>query len=136
MILRSLFVAFVFSASLGTPVLAQAARPAAAPTAAPSDRAKQWLTLVDDKNYQQSWTESGPAFKARQKAEAWSKNAAALRTPMGAMSSRDLKSIDASRSNVVVVRYDTVFAHKSASVETVTLTFQNGGWAVTDYAIQ
>lgn len=136
MILRSLFVAFVMFSSATAPVLAQAARQAAAATAAPSDRAKQWLTLVDDKNYQQSWTESGPAFKARQKAEEWSKSASALRTPMGAMSSRDLKSIDASRSNIVVVRYDTVFAHKAASVETVTLTFQNGGWAVTDYTVQ
>ncbi len=133
--LRTVFAALLFFSS-AVPVVAQAARQATAPTAAPSDRAKQWLTLVDDKNYQQSWTESGPAFKARQKAEEWAKSAAALRTPMGAMSSRDLKSIDASRSNIAVVRYDAVFAHKATAVETVTLTFQNGSWAVTDYAIQ
>ncbi len=39
---------------------------------APDDRARQWLVLVDDKNYAQSWTED-PArtFKTKQKADAW-----------------------------------------------------------------
>ncbi|HEU0160933.1 MAG TPA: DUF4019 domain-containing protein [Rhizomicrobium sp.] len=123
------------SAPAAAPALAQAARATAA-TPAPADRARQWLTLVDDKNYQQSWAESGAAFKARHKPEDWAKSAGALRTPLGAMSSRDLKSIDASRSNIAVIRFDTVFAHKAASVETLTLTFQNGSWAVTEYAIE
>ena len=43
--------------------------------------------------------------------------------------------IDLGRSNVAVLRYDTVFAHKVAAVETVTLTFENGTWSVTDYSV-
>lgn len=134
-IVTALLALTVPAAVLSQQALAQAARATAA-TPAPADRARQWLTLVDDKNYQQSWTESGAAFKARQKAEDWAKSATALRTPLGAMSSRDLKSIDASRNNITVIRFDTVFAHKAASVETLTLTFQNGSWAVTEYAIE
>ena len=106
---------------------------AATPT--PDDRARQWLVLVDDKNYAQSWTQAAKAFQSHQKTDAWAADAGAKRTPLGAVASRDLKSIDLSRNNIAVIRYDTVFAHKAAAVETVTLTYENGSWAVTDYSV-
>ena len=106
-----------------------------AATPAPDDRARQWLVLVDDKNYAQSWSEAGKAFQNRQKPEAWAKDAAATRAPLGAVASRGLKSIDLSKGNTAVIRYDTVFAHKAAAVETVSLTFENGSWSVTDYSV-
>ena len=104
-------------------------------TPAPDDRAKQWLVLVDDKNYAQSWSEAGKAFQNRQKTDAWAKDAGSRREPMGAVASRSLKSIDLSKSNIAVIKYDSVFAHKAAAVETVTLSFENGGWVVTDYSV-
>jgi hypothetical protein len=134
-----LFAAGLSILSVG-PALAQAAPvksttvTAAMPT--PSDRARQWLTLLDGGNYGQSWNEAAASFKKAHTAAAWSKQAAALRGPLGAMASRNLKSIDLGHSdNVAVVRYDTSFAHKIA-VETVTLAFEKGGWAITDYGIQ
>jgi hypothetical protein len=137
MIIRSCFAVFLVLA-LPAPVFAQAAKKSTVTTAmpAPNDRARQWLTLVDDKNYAQSWNDAGAAFKSHQKADAWAKSAADTRGPLGAMASRDLHAIDLSRNNIAVIRYDTVFAHKAAAQETVTLTFENGSWAVTDYAIQ
>lgn len=156
MFVRSLLAALLISSM---PALAQAKKdpvkkPAAAPvsapapkttitgsktitgaTPAPDDRAKQWLVLVDDKNYAQSWSEAGKAFQNRQKADAWAKDAGARREPLGAVASRGLKSIDLSRSNVAVIKYDSVFAHKASAVETITLSFENGGWVVTDYSI-
>jgi len=137
---------------VGTPALAQrqkdrVAPPTSAPAApakkatitgstpAPDDRAKQWLVLVDDKNYAQSWSEAGKAFQNRQKTDAWAKDAGTRREPLGAVASRGLKSIDLSRSNVAVIKYDSVFAHKASAVETVTLSFENGGWVVTDYSV-
>ena len=104
-------------------------------TPTPDDRARQWLVLVDDKNYAQSWSEASKGFQNRQKADSWATQAAAQRTPLGAVASRDLKSIDLSRNNTAVIRYDTVFAHKAAAIETVTLAFENGGWSVTDYSV-
>jgi hypothetical protein len=106
---------------------------AAMPT--PDDRARAWLVLVDDKNYAQSWSEAAKAFQNRQKTDAWAKDAGVRRAPLGAVASRSLKSIDLSRSNVAVVRYDSVFAHKAAAIETITLAFENGGWVVTDYSV-
>ena len=119
------------------PAAAQPARraPVTAATPAPDDRARQWLVLVDDKNFAESWKDAGKAFQNRQTIDAWASDAGAKRVPLGAVASRDLKSIDVSRNNVAVIRYDTVFARKAAAVETVTLTFENDGWAVTDYSL-
>jgi hypothetical protein len=136
-----MFARFVIAALLtltaASPGMAQGAKKnvATAATPAPDDRARAWLVLVDDKNYTQSWTQSGAAFKNRQKADAWAKDELAKREPLGAVASRSLKSIDLSRNTVAVIRYDTVFAHKAAAVETVTMAFENGSWAVTDYSI-
>jgi hypothetical protein len=132
---RSLFTALLILSAL--PLAAQAQRrpviSAAVPT--PDDRARAWLVLVDDKNYAQSWSEAGKAFQTRRKSDAWALEEAAKREPLGAVASRDLKSIDLSRNNTAIIRYDTVFAHKAAAVETVTLGFENGAWSVTDYAL-
>jgi|SRR5581483_3998690 len=106
---------------------------AATPT--PDDRARQWLVLVDDKNYAQSWSQAGKAFQAKQKADAWAAAAGDKRGGLGAVASRDLKSIDLGRADIAVVKYDTVFARKAQAVETVTLAFENGGWQVTDYSV-
>lgn len=139
MFLRSLLLGlFLFGAA--TPAFAQAA-PAkkstiTAATPAPDDRARPWLVLVDDKNYAQSWSEAAKAFQNRQKADAWAAAATATRAPLGAVASRELKSIDLSRGNTAVIRYDTVFAHKAAAVETVTLVFENGSWSVADYSVE
>ena len=153
MFLRSLLAVLLISAapalaqtkkdSIKTPGTVPAATPAAPakkstvsgamPT--PDDRAKQWLVLVDDKNYAQSWSEAGKAFQNRQKTDAWARDAGVRRAPLGAVASRNLKSIDLSKSNIAVVRYDSVFAHKASAVETITLSFENGGWVVTDYSV-
>jgi len=136
MLARSIFAALVLSTAVG-PAVSQAAKPSqiTAVTPAPDDRARQWLVLVDDKNYAQSWNEAGKAFQGRQKADAWAKEADAQRAPLGAVASRGLKSIDLSRNNICVVRYDTAFARKAAAVETVTLAFENGSWSVSEYSV-
>ena len=138
MFVRLVFAILVlFGAATGAVAQAQPASKstvsASAPT--PDDRARQWLVLVDDKDYAQSWSEAGKAFQNREKTDVWAAEAGTKRAPLGAVASRDLKSIDLSRSNTAIVRYDTVFAHKAATVETVTLAFENGGWAVTDYSV-
>jgi hypothetical protein len=138
MFARFLVVALLLFGA-ATPAFPQAA-PAkkstiTAVTPAPDDRARAWLVLVDDKNYAQSWGEAAKVFQNRRKTDAWAADATATRAPLGAVASRGLKSIDLSRGNIAVIRYDTVFAHKAAAIETVTLTFENGSWSVTDYSV-
>lgn len=143
MFARPIFAAFLFCLATGlaqaAPLRSQAApaRPSQVPavTPTPDDRAREWLVLVDDKNYAQSWNQAAKTFQGRQKADVWAKDADTLRTPLGAVASRGLKSIDLTRNNVAVIRYDTAFARKAAATETVTLAFENGSWAVSDYSV-
>ena len=102
----------------------------------PDDRARQWLTLVDDGDYDRCWREAGSALKSRTGRAAWAAQIKAMREPLGAMSSRDLKSIELFRPDQAVVRYDSVFAHKAVAVESVTLSLEHGGWSVTDYGVK
>ncbi|HJT44520.1 MAG TPA: DUF4019 domain-containing protein [Rhizomicrobium sp.] len=132
---RTLLAALLIFGTVAPSLSQPARRTVSAATPAPDDRARQWLILVDDKNYAQSWNEAGKGFQTRQKADVWAKDAAAKRGPLGAVASRGLKSIDLSRNDTCIIRYDTVFAHKAAAIETVTLTFENGSWAVADYAV-
>ena len=133
---RSAIIALI-AVCAAAPAFAQTSRRPVitASTPTPDDRARQWLVLVDDKNYSASWMQSAKSFQGRQRADAWAKEASTRREPLGAVASRGLKSIDLSRGNIAVIRYDTVFAHKAAAVETVTLGFENGSWAVTDYSV-
>ena len=138
MFIRPIFAAIILCLVAG-PAFSQAS-PAkssevTAVTPTPDDRARQWLVLVDDKNYAQSWSEAAKAFQNRRKTDAWAADATTTRAPLGAVASRGLKSIDLSRGNTAVIRYDTVFAHKAAAIETVTLVFENGSWSVTDYSV-
>jgi hypothetical protein len=142
---RPIFAAFLLCLAAG-PAFSQAApgfsqaapaRPSqvTAVTPTPDDRAREWLVLVDDKNYPQSWTQAAKAFQGRLKADVWAKDADMVRAPLGAVASRGLKSIDLTRNNLAVIRYDTAFARKAAAIETVTLAFENGAWAVSDYSV-
>jgi hypothetical protein len=137
--LTRFIVAFLFLSGPIAPTFAQSA-PARQSTVtavapAPDDRARQWLVLVDDKNYAQSWNDAAKAFRDRQTADAWASDATIRRAPLGAVASRGLKSIDVSGANVAVIHYDTAFARKAGAVETVKLAFGSGSWSVTDYSI-
>jgi hypothetical protein len=134
--LARLLIALFLLFGTAIPAFPQPARriTVTATTPTPDDRARQWLVLVDDKNYTQSWSEAGKAFQNRQKVEAWAANTDMRRAPLGAVANRSLKSIELGRNNIAVIRYDTVFAHKAA-VETLNLAFENGSWTVTDYAV-
>lgn len=135
-------LAITFIALFAASASAQPARPASVRVSevtaktTPDDRARQWLTLLDDGDFDRCWREAGSALKSRTGRAAWAARVKAMREPLGAMSSRDLKSIELFRPDQAVVRYDSAFAHKAKAVESVTLSLENGGWSVTDYGLQ
>jgi hypothetical protein len=145
------WIAVFFALILATPVLAQTAQPAtpAAPVVpatpmspTPDDRAKQWLTLVDDSNYADSYKQMGKFATSRITSDGWAQKVSADRVPLGAMSSRALKDVKLSKTlpgmpdgQYATVRYDSAFAHKAAAVETVVLVSDKDGWSVIGYHI-
>jgi hypothetical protein len=136
------WLAIAFALLIAVPALAQTnAKPATSMTVSPDDRAKQWLLLVDDKNYADAYQQMGTAAH-KVAGESWSQNIRSRRDPLGAMSSRTLKDVKMTKTlpglrdgQYATVRYDSAFARKAASVESVTLVMENGAWSVIDYRV-
>lgn len=136
---------FVFAFLLLTPVpvLAQAANAPTAMTPSPDDRARQWLTLIDDQNYADAYKQMAAGAQSKASAEDWSKKMTALRAPLGAMTARTLKDVKLGKSRpgtrdgqTVAVRYEAAFAHNAAAIESIDLVSEHGGWAVMSYGVK
>ena len=137
------FWAFAFTFLLAMPAFAQtAAGPSTAMTPTPDDRAKQWLTLVDDQNYADAYRQMGAVARDKINQEKFAAKIGGTRTPLGAMSSRTLKDVKLTKTlpamrdgQYAMVRYDSAFAHKASAVESVTLVSESGAWSVIGYFI-
>ena len=128
-------------------VVASLVAPAVAadePEAAAQAAAESWLGLVDAGNYAASWEQAAQVFKGAVKQADWGQMAAGVRTPLGKLVSRKLKSREykekmpgAPDGKYVVIQYDTVFEHKASAVETVVPTADpDGVWRVSGYFIR
>jgi hypothetical protein len=143
---------FLLALLLAGPALAQGAPPqppasgAVGPatplTPAPDDRAKQWLNLVDDQNYNDAYQQMSKTAQSKTSAGAWAMKVSQTREPLGAMASRDLKTVKLSNvlpgmrdGQYATVEFDSSFAHKAAAMETVTLISDKGAWSVMSYTV-
>jgi hypothetical protein len=135
---RALTTVFLL-ASLG---LASCAGRAVPPEAQPG--AEAWLGLVDAGRYAESWTEAAAYFKGAVDAKSWERQVGAVRTPIGKLQSRAVKSAKAATSlpgapdgEYVVFQFDTSFERKATAVETVTVSKEtDGAWRVSGYYIK
>jgi len=105
--------------------------------------AKEWLALVDAKEYKKSWEEAAPFFKERVTENDWVKMINLARSPFGDVKSRELKSAKYTTSlpgapdgEYVVIQFQTDFANKADSVETITPMKADGLWKVSGYFIK
>ena len=106
--------------------------------------ARAWLTLVDAGKRGQSWDEAATIFKASIGRSQWEKALASVRSPLGPLRSRALKSATFTRSlpgvpdgEYVVIQFDSQFENKAAAVETVTPMHESdGSWRVAGYYIR
>lgn len=128
-------------------LVASLVRPAAAadkPEDVAQSAAESWLKLVDDGSYAASWEQAAKVFKGAVKQADWGPMAGGVRTPLGRLVSRRLKSREytetmpgAPDGKYVVIQYDTVFEHKASAVETVIpMVDPDGAWRVSGYFIR
>ena len=105
--------------------------------------AKEWLALVDSKEYKKSWHEAAPFFKEHVKEKQWEDQISIVRGPLGKAESREL--IGAQFTTIlpgvpggeyVVIQFKTNFADKPNSVETITPMKTDGSWRVSGYFIK
>lgn len=114
------------------------------PEDAAQTAAESWLELVDAAKYAASWEQAAKLFKGAVKQDQWEQMAAGVRTPLGKLASRKLKSRElteklpgAPDGKYVVIQFDTVFANKATAVETVTpMLDPDGVWRVSGYFIR
>jgi hypothetical protein len=106
--------------------------------------AEAWLTLTDSGKYAESWQEASTSFKAAVSQDQWLSALKSVRTPLGKVLSRKLKSANytktlpgAPEGEYVVIQYDTSFEDKKDSIETITsMLDKDGKWRVSGYFIR
>jgi uncharacterized protein DUF4019 len=142
--MKKLFLATCFvSAGIGLVAMAIVRADQGAEKSA-QEAAQSWLALVDSGKYSESWDEAGQVFKERVTREQWEAALKSVRTPLGQLESRKLKSAQFTRElpgapdgEYVVILYDTTFQKKKSSLETVTpMKDKDGQWRVSGYFIK
>ena len=106
--------------------------------------AEQWLGVVDEGKYDESWKEAAEYFRNAVKQEQWEQAVQAVRKPLGKLISRKLKSASyktalpgAPDGQYVVIEFETSFENKKAAIETVTpMMDKDGKWRVSGYYIK
>jgi Protein of unknown function (DUF4019) len=103
-----------------------------------------WLTLVDKGQYAESWETAAQYFRNAVSKEQWQQSLSAVRKPLGPVVKRTLKSKRYATSlpgapdgEYVVIQYETSFANKKSSIETIApMLDKDGRWRVSGYYIK
>jgi hypothetical protein len=106
--------------------------------------AEEWLTMVDDGKYVESWKEAAQYFKNAVKQEQWEQSLQAVRNPLGKLISRQVKSKTymtslpgAPDGEYVVIQFKSSFENKKSAIETVTpMMDKDSKWRVSGYYIR
>ncbi len=103
-----------------------------------------WLALADAGKYGATWDEAAGVFRKSISRADWEKALSGVRSQLGALKSRKVKSATFTKTlpgvpegEYVVVQYDAEFAGKGPVVETVTpMRESDGVWRVAGYFIK
>lgn len=139
---------------VGLFVIGGAAFAVQAPEDAAQAAAESWLTLVDGGDYLGSWDQAARVLKAGVKRAEWGETVGGVRSPLGKLVSRRLKSREYTEKapttrvvggkvytwgdgKYVVIQYETAFANKPSAVETVIpMADPDGVWRVSGYSVR
>jgi Protein of unknown function (DUF4019) len=113
-------------------------------TDAGTTEATRWLRLIDGGKYAEGWTQAATAFRAAIGQPDWDKTLVQVRTPLGAATTRTLKSAALTHQlpnvppgDYVVIQFDTAFEQRPAAVETVVVQRDTDQvWRVSGYFIK
>ena len=103
-----------------------------------------WLSLTDQGQYEQSWSDAAPLFQAAISSADWVRSLETVRSPLGQLKSREVSSATFSRTlagapdgEYVVFQFSTSFGNKASAIETVTAMKDQGEvWRVAGYYIK
>lgn len=136
----ALYALASLSGTAGTPATPKPEAPAApAAETAAVQAARQWLALTDKGDWNGSWNATGQAFKSLNTSERWAEVSEAVRTPLGALVSRDLigeEYVPAPPYGYQVVKFRTSYANKAGAIETLSLVREGDAWRVVGCTIE
>jgi hypothetical protein len=106
--------------------------------------ARAWLLLQDRHDFDASWKTAGEPLRAAVAQKEWTAKWSVTLGPLGSVGSRGLKSAEYTTTlpgspdgEYVVLKFDTAFANKQATVETVILRKEPDGlWRVSGYYLR
>lgn len=106
--------------------------------------AQNWLALVDNGNYGQSWDDASALFQQKISRSQWENTLGGGRSAYGNVVSRQLKSATldtdipgAPAGRYVVIQFRTRFANSPMLIETITpMQEPNGQWRVAGYFVK
>jgi len=106
--------------------------------------ALQWLALVDNGRYGDSWSQSSEVFRQAISQEQWVQALQKVRTPLGKLVSRKLSSAThavnlpgAPEGEYVVLQFAASYENKKGAVETITpMLEKDGAWRVSGYFVK
>ncbi|MDE2410916.1 MAG: DUF4019 domain-containing protein [Sphingomonadales bacterium] len=133
--IMSLALAFAaFTSLTGGAQTAVTPPPPSAAEAAAVDAGRQWLALLDAGDWNASYAATGSAFRSLNSAATWATVSAKVRTPLGAMLSRQVATVDfapAPPQGYWIVKFQTRYANRASAIETLSLAWEDGRWKVT-----
>ncbi|WP_395391956.1 DUF4019 domain-containing protein [Novosphingobium sp. BL-8A] len=112
---------------------------AEAPRSEAVDTARQWLALVDQGRWDDSYKATGKSFQKMNTVQVWAETSRNVRVPLGAVLSRTFVSeenLPAPPYGYQVVKFRTSYANKANALETVSLDREDGRWRVVGVTIE
>jgi Protein of unknown function (DUF4019) len=106
--------------------------------------AREWLSMVDEEKYAESWKQAAEYFRNAVEHKKWEQSMQAVRKPLGKLVSRAVKSRSYKTSmpgapdgEYVVIQFETSFESKKSAIETVTpMLDKDGNWRVSGYYVK
>ena len=106
--------------------------------------ASEWLVLIDSHQYGESWFQASSDFRGAASKDQWIHALDTVRTPLGKLISRQLKSAtyttklpNVHAGEYVVLQYDTSYEKAPSMNETLVMMLEkNGSWKANAYFIK
>lgn len=103
--------------------------------------AEQWLALVDQGKFAETWAPTSRYFQANMPEDRWVQTLTAAQQKLGKATNRQLTGREggenipgAPAGQYILVGYATDFEHQPGLLETVTLIGEDGTWKVVGYS--
>ncbi|HSF13238.1 MAG TPA: DUF4019 domain-containing protein [Erythrobacter sp.] len=120
-----------------TPALSAAA-PAEAEAASAARAAEDFLKLIDESRWAESYAATGKQFRAVNTLDVWTEVSERVRRPLGTVLTRNLVTneyVPAPPEGYQLVKFTSSYANGTNQVESVSLEWEDGTWKVVGIVI-